>query len=213
MSFNDNLSSLVSIENIEDATNQLVQETNEMRHIKQAEKILKDFIKIGKALDQNIADSEYLSVLAEKSVGEAKAYKDSWYKIGSGKKKMRLLAESQADLAKAVSSLQKGQGLLLTFQKHLASFSAVCLRICQNNVTNLNDLSSIIDGVASEMSSEGIPQPIQNEIRLLKEQIEERRKAALSNNNSNNNNNNSNTTIIFGIVIVLLLGVIVYLMN
>ena len=90
-------------------------------------KRFKQFIDDGNTIEKQIENSKALCEEAEYMVESAKSYNNAWYKIGSDKKKMRLMAESQEGMAKAITNLQQGQALLFKYQKTLSFFCIACL--------------------------------------------------------------------------------------
>lgn len=105
---------------------------------------LEQFIQTEQELEKAINLARERCGLSKIKVEEAKKYDDAWYKIGSTKKKVKILAESQSSMQEAMESLQYGQSLTFQFQQDLASFCTVCLGIAKGHESQLTDLADII---------------------------------------------------------------------
>ena len=143
-----------------------------------------EFIKLSQYLEKSIAVSKQKCEEAQESVQEAKDYDDAWYKIGAGRKKTRMIAEAQVDLAEAVSVLQQGQALTFQYQKRLAEFCAICLQLVKNNTSKLDELSGLLLKFVEQSKNEPVPQYVLDNIDTLYAQVEER-KAEIAKSNQN----------------------------
>lgn len=156
----------------------------EIKSIAEAKDKFQEFIKLSQYLEKSIEISKQKCEDAKESVQDAREYKDSWWKIGSGRKKTRLIAEAQEDLADAVSVLQQGQALTFQYQKRLAEFCAVCLQLVKNNTNRIDELSNLLVKFVEQSKSEPVPQYVLDSIDTLYNQVQER-KAEIEKSNQN----------------------------
>lgn len=169
-----------------------------IKNITEAKEKLQEFKTLSQYLEKSIEISEQKCDEAKESVQRAKNYSDSWYKIGSGRKKTRMIADAQEDLADAVSVLQQGQALTFQYQKRLAEFCAVCLQLVKNNTNRLEELSDLLVLFVEQSKSDPVPQYVLDSIDTLYNQVQER-KAEIEKSNQNKK------YIIAGIAIALVL--------
>lgn len=151
-----------------------LREAENIQDIQQAKYFFNQFIMVAQAIENNIRESEQRCELSKLMVEEAKNYNDAWYKIGSGRKKSRMIAESQVYMAETISSLQKGQKLMFGYQKILAKFCVVLLNVVKNegSTNKINELTEILNCVVETAP----PQFVMNEIENLKDRLEEQRR-------------------------------------
>lgn len=169
-----------------------------IKNIAEVKDKLHEFKTLSQYLEKSIAVSKQKCEEAKESVQDAKNYDDAWYKIGSGRKKTRLIAEAQEDLSDAVSVLQQGQALTFQYQKRLAEFCVICLQLVKNNTSQIDELSGLLVKFVEEAKKEPVPQYVLDSIDTLYTQVEER-KAEIAKSNQNKK------YIIAGIVVALIL--------
>lgn len=169
-----------------------------IKNIAEVKDKLHEFKTLSQYLEKSIAVSKQKCEEAKESVQDAKNYDDAWYKIGSGRKKTRLIAEAQEDLSDAVSVLQQGQALTFQYQKRLAEFCVICLQLVKNNTSQIDELSGLLVKFVEEAKKEPVPQYVLDSIDTLYTQVEER-KAEIAKSNQNKK------YIITGIVVALIL--------
>lgn len=169
-----------------------------IKNIAEVKDKLHEFKTLSQYLEKSIAVSKQKCEEAKESVQDAKNYDDAWYKIGSGRKKTRLIAEAQEDLSDAVSVLQQGQALTFQYQKRLAEFCVICLQLVKNNTSQIDELSGLLVKFVEEAKKEPVPQYVLDSIDTLYTQVEER-KAEIAKSNHNKK------YIIAGIVVALIL--------
>lgn len=169
-----------------------------IKNIAEVKDKLHEFKTLSQYLEKSIAVSKQKCEEAKESVQDAKNYDDAWYKIGSGRKKTRLIAEAQEDLSDAVSVLQQGQALTFQYQKRLAEFCVICLQLVKNNTIQIDELSGLLVKFVEEAKKEPVPQYVLDSIDTLYTQVEER-KAEIAKSNQNKK------YIIAGIVVALIL--------
>ena len=169
-----------------------------IKNIAEVKDNLHEFKTLSQYLEKSIAVSKQKCEEAKESVQDAKNYDDAWYKIGSGRKKTRLIAEAQEDLSDAVSVLQQGQALTFQYQKRLAEFCVICLQLVKNNTSQIDELSGLLVKFVEEAKKEPVPQYVLDSIDTLYTQVEER-KAEIAKSNQNKK------YIIAGIVVALIL--------
>lgn len=133
---------------------------------------LERFIQTEQALETAINLARERCDLSKIKVEEAKKYDDAWYKIGSTKKKVKMLAESQSSMQEAMESLQYGQSLTFQFQKDLAGFCTVCLGIAKGHQNKLNDLADIIFTIHERSKNEPMPKIVLMELDKLRLEVE-----------------------------------------
>lgn len=133
---------------------------------------LERFIQTEQALETAINLARERCDLSKMKVEETKKYDDAWYKIGSTKKKVKMLAESQSSMQEAMESLQYGQSLTFQFQKDLASFCTVCLGIAKGHQNQLNDLADIIFTIHERSKNEPMPKIVRMELDKLRVEVE-----------------------------------------
>lgn len=150
-------------------------EVKDIATIEEAKEKFNEFIKLTKMLEIVIENSKEKCDDAKYSVQEAHDYDDAWYKIGSGKKKRRMITEAQVDLAEAVSSLQQGQALSFHYQRKLAEFCAICLSFAQKNEKQLTDLSNLLVEFVKKSEKEPAPSYVLDQVNSLRKQLEERK--------------------------------------
>ena len=169
-----------------------------IKNIAEVKDKLHEFKTLSQYLEKSITVSKQKCEEAKESVQDAKNYDDAWYKIGSGRKKTRLIAEAQEDLSDAVSVLQQGQALTFQYQKRLAEFCVICLQLVKNNTSQIDELSGLLVKFVEEAKKEPVPQYVLDSIDTLYTQVEER-KAEIAKSNQNKK------YIIAGIVVALIL--------
>ena len=169
-----------------------------IKNIAEVKDKLHEFKTLSQYLEKSIAVSKQKCEEAKESVQDAKNYDDAWYKIGSGRKKTRLIAEAQEDLSDAVSVLQQGQALTFQYQKRLAEFCVICLQLVKNNTSQIDEVSGLLVKFVEEAKKEPVPQYVLDSIDTLYTQVEER-KAEIAKSNQNKK------YIIAGIVVALIL--------
>ena len=139
-------------------------------------KRFKQFIDDGNTIEKQIENSKALCEEAEYMVESAKSYNNAWYKIGSDKKKMRLMAESQEGMAKAITNLQQGQALLFKYQKTLSFFCIACLYFVKKEQSQLDDLSSYVYNLCEQCKNNEIPESMKEEIYVLNTKLEDEKR-------------------------------------
>lgn len=133
---------------------------------------LEKFVQTEQELETAINLARERCDLSKIKVEEAKKYDDAWYKIGSTKKKVKMLAESQSSMQEAMESLQYGQSLTFQFQKDLAGFCTVCLGIAKGHQNKLNDLADIIVAIHEQSKKEPMPKIVLTELDKLRMEVE-----------------------------------------
>ena len=136
---------------------------------------LEQFIQTEQELEKAINLARERCGLSKIKVEEAKKYDDAWYKIGSTKKKVKILAESQSSMQEAMESLQYGQSLTFQFQQDLASFCTVCLGIAKGHESQLTDLADIIFTIHERSKKEPMPKIVLTELDKLRMEVERER--------------------------------------
>lgn len=136
---------------------------------------LEQFIQTEQELEKAINLARERCGLSKVKVEEAKKYDDAWYKIGSTKKKVKILAESQSSMQEAMESLQYGQSLTFQFQQNLASFCTVCLGIAKGHESQLTDLADIIFTIHERSKKEPMPKIVLTELDKLRMEVERER--------------------------------------
>lgn len=136
---------------------------------------LEQFIQTEQELEKAINLARERCGLSKIKVEEAKKYDDAWYKIGSTKKKVKILAESQSSMQEAMESLQYGQSLTFQFQQDLASFCTVCLGIAKGHESQLTDLADIIFTIHERSKKETMPKIVLTELDKLRMEVERER--------------------------------------
>lgn len=136
---------------------------------------LEQFIQTEQELEKAINLACERCGLSKIKVEEAKKYDDAWYKIGSTKKKVKILAESQSSMQEAMESLQYGQSLTFQFQQDLASFCTVCLGIAKGHESQLTDLADIIFTIHERSKKEPMPKIVLTELDKLRMEVERER--------------------------------------
>lgn len=136
---------------------------------------LEQFIQTEQELEKAINLARERCGLSKIKVEEAKKYDDAWYKIGSTKKKVKILVESQSSMQEAMESLQYGQSLTFQFQQDLASFCTVCLGIAKGHESQLTDLADIIFTIHERSKKEPMPKIVLTELDKLRMEVERER--------------------------------------
>lgn len=132
-----------------------------------------NYIAAMQMLENAISQAEERCRESEEAVEDAKNYNDAWYKIGSTKKKVRMIAEAQSSMQEAINSLQYGQSLTFKFQQSLARFCAICLQFCRSNENKLDDLSKILVAIEERSKQEEINPAIMTEVNNLRNAVEQ----------------------------------------
>lgn len=139
--------------------------------------VMNKFINDDKLINKNIKEAENRCQIAKEHVDMANDYEASWWKWGASKKKMRLLAEAQTDMANAMISLQQVQALQFKFQRTLSNFCIVCLQAAMKNSNQLNELCDICIAIEKrQQMEEDMSESAINEIKNLHSKADEQKK-------------------------------------
>ena len=163
----------VEVEVVDENLNNIPKVVNNIVEIK---KRFEQFIDDGNTIEKQIENSKALCEEAEYMVEAAKSYNNAWYKIGSNKKKMRLMAESQEGMARAITNLQQGQALLFKYQKTLSFFCMACLYFIQKDQSQLDELSLYVVQLLEKCDNNEIPESMKEEIYVLNTKLEDEKR-------------------------------------